>query len=171
MPSEPLEWGCSARMARPRFGGVAGAGDDRGAEGFNQRAAIGLLVVAHAHHEDFALEPEERAGHRQRGTPLAGAGLSGQVRDAFLLVVLGLRHGGVQLVRAGWADAFIFVINSRRRIQRLLQPPRADQRRRPPLRVNLPHLSGNLDLALGCSLPAGSEPWETAGPDRRAQAA
>ena len=57
-------------------GGVAGAGDDRSAEGFNQGAAIGLLVVADAHHVDLALETEERAGHGQRGTPLAGAGLS-----------------------------------------------------------------------------------------------
>ena len=71
------------------------------------------------------------------------------MRDAFLLVVPGLRDGGVELVRAGRANAFIFVINARRRIESLLKPAGANKRRRTPLRVNLPHLSGNLDLALG----------------------
>ena len=57
--------------------------------------------------------------------------------------------GGVELVRAGRADAFVLVIDPRRRIERFLQAARANQRRRTPLRINLPHLSGNLDLALG----------------------
>ena len=149
MPSEPLESGCWARMARPDSVVLLGLASDRGAEGFNECAAIGLLVVADAHHEDLALEAEEGAGHGQRGTPLAGAGLSGKVRDAFLLVVPGLRDGGVELVRAGGADAFIFVINARRRIESLLKPARANERRRTPLRINLPHLFRNLDLALG----------------------
>jgi hypothetical protein len=67
---------------------------------------------------------------------------------AFLLVVIGLRHGGVQLVRTGRAHALVLVVNVRRRIQRLLQPARPEERRGPPLRVQLPHFAGNLDLPL-----------------------
>ena len=56
----------------------AGAGGDRCAEGLHQGAAVGLLVVADAHHEDLAFEAEELAGHGERGAPLAGAGLRGE---------------------------------------------------------------------------------------------
>ena len=132
-----------------RLGLLARAGGHRCAEGLHQRAAIGLLVVAHAHHVDLAVQAEERAGHGQRRAPLPGAGLGGQVLGAFLLVVIGLRHGGVQLVRAGRAHALVLVVNVRRRIQRLLQAARAKQRRGPPLRIDLPHFAGNLDLPLG----------------------
>ena len=43
--------------------------------------------------------PEQRAGEGQRRAPLAGAGLGGDLLDAGLGVVPGLRHGGVGLVR------------------------------------------------------------------------
>ena len=79
-----------------RLGLRAGAGGDRGAEGLHQRAAIGLLVVADAHHVDLAIQAEEGAGHGQRRAPLAGAGLGGEVLGAVLLVVIGLRDGGVR---------------------------------------------------------------------------
>ena len=148
MPSDPFESGCCGQNGAARLGLHAGAGRNRCAEGLHQRAAIGLLVVAHAHHVDLAVQAEERAGHRQRRAPLPRAGLRGQVFGAFLLVVVSLRHGGVQLVRAGRADALVLVVDVRRRIERLLKPARAVERRRTPLRINLPHLFGNLDLAL-----------------------
>jgi hypothetical protein len=56
-----------------------------------------------------------------------------------------------------------------RRIQRLFQPAGAIERRGPPLRVDLPHLAGNLDLPLPCSLPEESGSWERAAPDRPVQ--
>ena len=40
----------------------------------------------------------------------------------------------------------------RRRIERLLQAAGAKERRGTPLRVDLPHLAGNLDLPLGADL-------------------
>ena len=90
--------------------------------------------------------------------------------DALPLVVVRLRHRGIQLVRAGRADAFVFVINTCRRIERLLQAARAHKRRRPPLRVNLPHFSGNLNLALGADLlhdqGHGKQRREIVGTDR-----
>ena len=55
-------------------------------------------------HVHLALEVELRAGEGERRAPLAGAGLGGEPRDALRLVVEGLRHRGVGLVRAGRAD-------------------------------------------------------------------
>ena len=170
MPSEPLESGCSARMARPDSVSVAGAGGDRGAEGLHQGAAVGLLVVADAHHEDLALQAEEGAGHGQRRAPLAGAGLGGEALGAVLLVVKGLRDGGVGLVRAGRADALVLVVDVRGRVERLLQAARAEERRGTPLRVDLAHRAGNLDLALGADLlqdeAHGKERREIVGAER-----
>ena len=76
----------------------AWAGDARSAEGLHQRAPVGLLVIADAHHVDLAIEAEKRAGHGQRRAPLAGSGLGGEVLGAILFVVVGLRQGGIQLV-------------------------------------------------------------------------
>ena len=82
---------------------VRGAGDARGAPGLHHQLAEGLLVEADAHHEDLALQADQRAGEGQGAAPLAGAGLGGQPLDAELLVVPGLRDGGVGLVAAGRA--------------------------------------------------------------------
>ena len=71
-------------------GGVGRAGDDFRAPHADHAAAIGLLEVGDLHHVDQAFHAEELAGQRERGAPLAGAGLGGQLGDAFLLVVPGL---------------------------------------------------------------------------------
>ena len=137
------------------------------AVGFHQRAPVGLLVVRHAHHEDLHVEPEQRAGERERAAPLAGAGLGDELLHARLLVVERLRDRRVGLVAARGRDAFVLVVDARRRLQHLLEPARAVQRRRPPLPVDVAHRSGDLDLALGRSPPAGSAPSGTAARDRR----
>ncbi len=72
--------------------------------------------------------------------------------DAGFLVVERLRHRGVGLVDAGGAHAFVLVVDARRGVERLLQPARAEQRRRPPLPVDVAHRPRNLDLALGAHL-------------------
>ena len=171
MPSEPFESRMLGQNRPARLRLVARAGGHRCSEGLHQRAPIGLLVVAHAHHVDLAFQAEERARHGQRRAPLPRARLRRQALGAFLLVVVGLRHRGVRLVRAGRAHAFVLVVNLRRRIQRLLQPARAKQRRRPPLRVHLPHRRRESRSPAPCSLPAGSGSWETAAPGRPAQSA
>src|SRR5215471_20074017 len=84
------------------------------AEGFHQGPAVWFLIVTHAHHEDLALEAEERTGHGERGPPLAGSGFSDQAPNASLLVIVGLRHGCVRLVRAAGADTLVLVIDPRR---------------------------------------------------------
>jgi hypothetical protein len=103
------------------LGLVAGAGMHRRAPGVHQHPAIRLLLVADLDHVDIAFQPEQAAGQRQRRTPLARAGLGGEAFGAGDLVVIRLRHRGVRLVAAGGADALVFVINVRRRLQRLLQ--------------------------------------------------
>src|SRR5207237_9643411 len=104
------------------FGLIAGPRDASGAPGFHQRLAVGLLLEADAHHVDAHLETEEGAGKSQRRTPLPGAGLRREPPDTSLLVVEGLRHGGVRLMAASGADALVFVINPGGGIQRPLQP-------------------------------------------------
>ena len=76
--------------------GAAGGGVGRwglvhlAPRGLHHQAAVGLLVVADAHHVDSHSRPKMRAGEGQRAAPLAGAGLGGQPLDAGLAVVVGL---------------------------------------------------------------------------------
>ena len=125
---------------------------DGRAPGLHHRPAVGLLVVADADHEHLALEVEQLAGERQRRAPLAGAGLGGELAHALALVVVGLRDGGVRLVRAGGRDALVLVVDVRGGVERALEAVRAVERRRAPQLVDLAHLLGDLDLGLGRDL-------------------
>ena len=109
------------------FGLSAWAGCDLGSERFHKGATIRLLVVAYPHHVNLAVEAEERASHGQRRSPLSCAGLGGEMLGAVHLVVVDLRHGGVELMRAGGACAFVLVVNVRGRIEGLLKPAGAEQ--------------------------------------------
>src|SRR3954467_11171234 len=60
----------------------------RRSPGLHHRAAVRLLVVARADHEDLALEPEQRAGERERRAPLARAGLRRELAHAGLGVLV-----------------------------------------------------------------------------------
>src|SRR5438552_1804396 len=68
------------------------------------------------------------------------------------LVVVDLRHRGVELVRACRACTFVLVIDMGGRIEGLLKSTGAEQRGRPPLRVDLPHFFRNVNLALTADL-------------------
>ena len=138
-----------------RQDGAAGIGFGRGRRdalrtvGLHQRAAVGFLVVRHAHHVHLDLDAEQRAGEGERRSPLAGAGLGGDLLDPGFLVVERLRHCGIGLVAARGADAFVLVVDLGRRLQRLLQPARAVERRGAPLAVDVAHRFRDLDLAIG----------------------
>ena len=138
---------------REHAAAVLGFGGRRGqaarAIGFHHGAAVGLLVVRHAHLEHQHLQIEQRARERQRGAPLARAGLGGQALDAGLLVVESLRDRGVGLVAAGGAHALVLVEDFGGRAQGFFEPVRAEQRRGAPELVDLAHGLGDLDLALG----------------------
>src|SRR3990170_709304 len=140
----------------------------------HQHAAVGLLVVGDLHHVDLALQPEHVARDRERRAPLAGAGLGRQPRHAGLLVVVGLRDGRVGLVAAGRAHALVLVVDARRRAERLLEPPRAVERRRPPQAVEGAHGLGDLDPALLADLLLDQlhreQRRQVLGPDRLAGA-
>ena len=79
-------------------------------------------------------------------------GLGDEALHAGLLVVEGLRHGGVGLVAAGGRDALVLVVDARRGLQRLLEAPGPVEGRGAPLPVDVAHRPGNLDLALGGDL-------------------
>ena len=152
MPRLPVESGCSARMARPAFVSSDGLATTRPPNDLDEAAAVRLLVVRDLHHPHVDLEPEDAACECKRRAPLAGAGLGRQARDAFLLVVVGLRDRGVRLVRARGRDAFVLVVDARRRLERLLETARAVERRRPPLPVDRSHLLGDRDESIGRDL-------------------
>ena len=148
MPRLPGESGVRGQHRAAGVGVVAGAGENLRAPGVHHHAAVRFLVVADAHHVDRALHAEQPAGQRQGAAPLSRAGLRGQAFDAGALVVVGLRHRGVGLVAARRAGAFVLVIDVRRRVERLLQPARAVERRGPPQPINIHHLARNIDLRL-----------------------
>ena len=147
LSTEPSEYLVSSRvaasstaslMARPREPGLSGhsasmlaavlrrrrrAGDDRGPVRLHEHPAVRLLVVARPDHVDLDLEAEQRSGDRQGRPPLAGAGLRGEALDALLLVVEGLGDRGVGLVAPTRAHALVLVVDVRRGVEDLLQPP------------------------------------------------
>ena len=152
MPRLPVESGMLREDRAPRVRLLRRARDDARAERLDQPAPVRLLVVRDLDHVHVDLEPEDPAGERERRAPLARAGLRREARDALLLVVVRLRDRRVRLVRAGRRDALVLVVDARRRLERLLQPARAVERRRPPLPVDRPHLLGDRDEAVGRDL-------------------
>ncbi len=85
---------------------------DRRAERLHHHAAVRLLPVRDADHEDLALEPVQLRRVGQRRAPLPGAGLGRDALAAVLRAVERLRHGRVGLVRAGRAAALVLVVDA-----------------------------------------------------------
>ena len=144
--------GVLGEVAAAGLGQVAGGAVHLAAEGPHQHAAVGLLVERRTDLPDLAVEPENAAGKGERGSPLPGAGLGGQPAYAVDRVVVGLRHGGVGLVRADGRDALVLVVDVRGGVERLLEAAGAVQRRRPPQPVDVEHLAGDVDVALAGDL-------------------
>ncbi len=148
MPRLPLLCGSAGEHLAAEFRFRARAGVHGGAVGLHEQPAVGLLVEAHLHHVNVALESKHAARKRQRRAPLARAGFGGEALGAGNFVVVGLRDRGVGLVAAGGAAALVFVVDVRGRLQRLLEPHGAQQRRGTVERVDLAHLRRNLDHPL-----------------------
>ena len=87
------------------------------------------MLIAYFDHKDPAVKAEIRAGHRQRGAPLAGSGLGGNPLQPLLFGVIGLGHRRVELVAARGVVAFEFVVDMRRSAQLLLKAISPDERR------------------------------------------
>src|SRR6266481_8271015 len=114
-----------------------------GAPRFHHRAAIRLLLVADTYHVHANLDAKHLTGHRERTTPLTRAGLSCKTAYSGKIVVVGLRNGGIRLMRTGRAHAFILVVDARRSPERLLKTVRAVKRSRTPATIDFAHRLGD----------------------------
>ena len=119
------------------LGGVGRGRGHLGVEHAHHRLAEGLLLIGALDHIHIAAQPEVGAGLREGGAPLPGPGLGGHAGQALLLGVVGLGHGGVQLMGAGRVVALKFVVDPGRGAQGLFQRISTDQRRRPVHLVDL----------------------------------
>ena len=132
----------------PQRARVVGLVDRRGdhltAPGLHHHPAIGLLFIRRPHHVDLALHVEEGARVAEGATPLPGAGLGGEPFDALGLVVEGLGYCGVGLVGSRRGDRLVLEVDPGRRVQRLLQPPGPDERRRAPHPQDVENLAGDV---------------------------
>ena len=147
MPRLPLWSGSLGEQGTPVLGDGGRTRVQRRPVDLHHRAAVRLRTVRRGDLPDLAVDPELGAGERQRRAPLAGAGLRRQLPDAVLVVVVGLRHRRVGLVRAGRADPFVLVEDLRRGVEQPLESPRPVQRARPPQAVDVEHAAGDVDVA------------------------
>ena len=130
------------------LGPIGGARHHLGAPDVHHALAVRLLLVADAHHVDHALEVEEFGRKRQGAAPLAGAGFGGQPPGALRLVVEGLGHRRVRLVRPGRAASLVLVIDPGRRLELALQADCPHQWRRAPQSQRLLDRQRDIDVAL-----------------------
>ena len=93
---------------------------DLRAEGLDHEAAVGLCVVRRPDLPHLALEVVEGAGEGEGGAPLTGAGLGCELLGAVLLVVVGLWHRRVGLVRSRGRYALVLVVDARGGAEQLL---------------------------------------------------
>ena len=131
------------------LGAHAGAGGDGGAVGAHDLAAEGLLLIGALYHVDLAVQAQVRAGHGERGAPLAGAGLGGDALEALVLGVVGLGYGAVELVGARGVVALELVVDLGRGAELFLQAVGPDQRAGAVHLVEVLYLLRDGDLARG----------------------
>ena len=148
-PSEPGWSGSRCSMRAPGRGERRGRAVHGGAEGLDHRC--GGTASGRRTPRPATPRTRGRTGRTRRPAPCPTGprrSRSSASSDPGLGVVVRLRHGGVRLVRAGGRDALVLVVDPRRRAERLLQPVRAVQRRRPPLPVDVEDLVGDVDVRL-----------------------
>src|SRR5579872_14782 len=152
----------------PGVGERARAWMDRRAVSLHQESSVWLLVVAHLHHVNGALETEQPAGHREGTAPLSGAGFGREPLDPGFLVVVGLSNRRIRFVATNRTDALVFVVNSGWRLKLLLQSVRPVHRRRTPELVDVADLVRYVDPALPANLLKDEIHREKRGEIRRA---
>ena len=128
MPRLPGESGSRGEHAATELGLIGRGGEDLRAPRLHEGAPVRLLLIRDLDHVDHDLEAEEAARERECRAPLAGAGLGGQPLDAFLGVVVRLRHRGVGFVRSRRRCALVLVEDPRGGVERLLQTAGAIER-------------------------------------------
>ena len=107
--------------------------------------AVGLLLHGDLHLIDGSLQSEHRSRIAQRCTPLAGTRLCGDVGGAFLLSVVALGQGRVDLVRAQRVHRLVLEVDVGRCSESFFQRIGTHQRRGAVVLVLLQHLFGDGD--------------------------
>src|ERR1700722_14099940 len=92
-----------------------------GPPGLHHHAPVWLLLERGTDHIDLALDPEEACSEAECAAPLSGSGLRSQPPYTFRMVVEGLGHGRVRLVRSGRRDGLVLVIDPRRCAERAFE--------------------------------------------------
>ncbi len=136
-----------ARMVRLTGDDIfAGAGGhrrrtgDSSAESAHDRTAVGLLLHRYLHLINGALKTKSLGRITECRAPLTGAGLCGDIRHAFLLAVVTLRNGGVELVRTQRVDTLVLEIDMGGGAECFLQLIGAHERRGAVVAVTAQHL-------------------------------
>ena len=151
-PSEPGESGSLASIARPASVRSEGLGCT-----VPPNVSIMILRYGLASYDARTCQTSHSRSNCAQANASAvphwpGAGLGGQLPDAGPGVVVGLRHRGVRLVRAGGRDALVLVVDAGRGAERLLEPVGPVQRGGPPQPVDVLHLLRDVDVLLGAHL-------------------
>ena len=84
-----------------------------GAECLHDASAVGLLLIRYFHLIYSRIDAEHAGGVCERRAPLAGAGLGGDIGDAFLFAVIGLRNCRIEFVRTHRRHALVLEIDVR----------------------------------------------------------
>ncbi len=124
----------------PGVGLVRWGRKDIGTPQLHHALAIRFLPVGDLDHVNGTFETEVLTGHGNGRTPLPGAGFRSNPFGTENLVVVGLRHRGIRLVRASRRDPFILVVDLRRCAECFLQFMGTVHRRWPPELINLEDL-------------------------------
>ncbi len=152
------------------LGHLRRAGMHRRPPDLHHRLAIGLGPVGGRDLPHLALHAVLGTGEGEGAPPLPRPGLGGELLDALLVVVEGLRHRGVGLVRPGGADALVLVVDVRRRPERRLEPVGAVQRGRSVRFVGFAHVFWDFDVAFArhllCDHPHRKQRRKIIRPDR-----
>jgi hypothetical protein len=141
--------GVLGQQPAAKLGQLGWAGVHRGAPDLHHRLAVWLGPVGGRHLPHLALHAVLGGGEGQRRAPLAGAGFGGQLGDPFSVVIEGLWHRGVGLVRARRADALVLVEDLGRGVEQRLQAVGPEQRAGAPQLVDVEHAAGDVDVAIG----------------------
>ena len=96
----------------------------------------------------MAVQPKIGAGHGQRCSPLAGAGLRSYPCKPLLLRIICLRDGRVELMAAARIVSLKFIVDLSRRIQLLFQTVRTHKRRRPVHLVEIQNFLRDIDIGI-----------------------
>ena len=114
----------------------------------HQQLTVRLLLAANLNHIDAQVDVKILTRKRNGATPLTATGLSCEVLDTLLGIVICLRNSRIGLMRTCGRNTLILEVNLRRRIQHTLQIVGTYHGRRTPNLIQILHLVGYLNITL-----------------------